>query len=348
MPSPNKQVIFSKIPTTYPLSGEHITVQTSSIDLDAPLGESQFILKLLVLSVDPYMRGRMRDSSVKSYFPAFTLGEPMNGGSMSVVLKSNNNKFKEGDLVYGGMGSFQEYILVTKETEALYVVRNDPKKTGIPLTNYVGALGMPGMTAYVGLFKYGAPKKGETIYISAASGAVGQLVGQISKTLGLYVVGSAGSDDKVAYLKEIGFDAAFNYKTADDLTEKLREVCPKGIDIYFENVGGQMLEAVLNNCNLFGRIIACGMISQYNRERPEGIHNLMLVVGKRLRMEGFIFSDETEMEEAFRKDMTKWVLEDKFKYRETVAIGIEQTPQAMYDMLIGNNFGKQVVKVADL
>ncbi|KAI9499164.1 hypothetical protein BDB00DRAFT_948886 [Zychaea mexicana] len=348
--TPNKQVIFSKVPTTYPVPGEHITVQDSTIDLTAPLEEGQFILKLLTLSVDPYMRGRMRDASIKSYSPAFPLGKPMTGDTMNVVVKSNNANFKEGDLVYGktGCGIFAEYSVISKGMEPMFEVRNEPKETGLPITNYVGVLAMPGMTAYVGLLKFGAPKKGETLYVSAASGAVGQLVGQIGKTLGLHVVGSAGSDDKVAYLKEIGFDAAFNYKKVDNLTEKLREVCPNGIDIYFENVGGQMLEAVITNCNQFGRIVACGMISQYNREKPEGIHNLMQVVAKRLRIEGFIVGDSVEMKEPFRKDMTKWLLEGKIKYRETVANGIEQTPQAMVDVLRGDNFGKQVVKVADL
>ncbi|KAI9278688.1 hypothetical protein BDA99DRAFT_455583 [Phascolomyces articulosus] len=348
--TPNKQVIFAKIPTTYPVPGEHIKVEDSAIDLDAPLAEGSFILKLLALSVDPYMRGRMRDASIESYLPAFPLGKPMTGDTMNVVVKSNNPNFKEGDLVYGktACGIFSEYSVITKELEPYFEVRNDPKETGLPITNYVGVLGMPGMTAYVGLLKFGAPKKGETLYVSAASGAVGQLVGQIGKTLGMYVTGSAGSDEKVEYLKEIGFDAAFNYKKVDNLTEKLKEVCPKGIDVYFENVGGQMLEAVIDNMNKFGRIVACGMISQYNREKPEGIHNLMQVVAKRLRIEGFIVGDSVEMIEPFRKDMTQWLLEGKIKYRETVADGIDQTPYALIDVLNGRNFGKQVVNVANL
>ncbi|KAI9243750.1 hypothetical protein BDA99DRAFT_429140 [Phascolomyces articulosus] len=343
----NKEVRFSKIPTTYPFPGEHLTVSETNIDLDAPLKEGEFLLKLLVLSVDPYMRARMRDPSIKSYFPPFSVGKPMNGGTVSVVVKSNNDKFKEGDIVTG-FSNFQEYTLGTKETAPAFEVRKEPKENGIPLTNFVGILGMPGLTAYAGLLRYGKPKEGETLYISAASGAVGQIVGQLGKVLGLYVVGSAGSDDKVEYLKEIGFDDAFNYKTAGDLTTKLAEVCPKGIDIYFENVGGKMLEAVINNCNAFGRIVACGMISQYNLEKPEGIHNIMQVVTKRLRIEGFIVSDSADMEQDFRRDMIKWISEGKIKYRETVVDGIEATPQAMIDMLQGKNFGKQVIKVADL
>ncbi|KAI8140402.1 hypothetical protein BJV82DRAFT_581365 [Fennellomyces sp. T-0311] len=345
----NKQVIFSKVPTGYPVPGEDITVQESTFDLDAPVAEGEFVLKLLALSVDPYMRGRMRDPAIKSYSPAFPLGKPMTGDTMNVVVKSNNPNFKEGDLVYGltGCGVFSEYFTVTKQMVPFFEVRNDPKETGLPISNYVGVLAMPGMTAYVGLLKFGAPKKGETLYVSAASGAVGQLVGQIGKTLGLHVVGSAGSDEKVAYLKEIGFDGAFNYKTSDT-NEKLSELCPNGIDIYFENVGGEMLEAVIDHANQFGRIIACGMISQYNREKPQGIHNLMKVVAKRLRIEGFIVGDSVEMKAPFRKDMTKWLLDGQIKYRETIADGIDKTPQALVDVLRGNNFGKQVVKVADL
>ncbi|KAJ8658771.1 hypothetical protein O0I10_005497 [Lichtheimia ornata] len=348
-PTPNSQVIFSKIPTTYPVAGEHMTINHTTIDLDAPLGDGEILIKQLVLSVDPYMRGRMRDPSIESYIPAFTLGKPMTGDSMGVCLKSNNPHFKEGDYIYGvsGHGAFENYVVVPAAETKFYVVRNEPKTNGLPITNYVGVLALPGLTAYVGLLKYGKPKAGETLYVSAASGAVGQIVGQIGKVLGLHVVGSAGSDEKVQYLKEIGFDAAFNYKTCD-VDGKLGELCPNGIDVYFENVGGKMLEAVINHANRFGRIVACGMVSQYNREKPEGIHNLMQVVTKRLRIEGFIVGDSAaEMEEQFRKDVTQWLLEGKIKYREDIAYGIEKTPDALIAVLRGENFGKQVVKIAD-
>ncbi|ORY98168.1 hypothetical protein BCR43DRAFT_557123 [Syncephalastrum racemosum] len=345
----NKQVLFTKIPTTFPVAGEHMQVKESSFDLDVSLAENEYVIKNLALSVDPYMRGRMRDASIKSYSPAFPLNKPMTGNTMSVVVKSNNPEVKEGDLVYGttGAGVFEEYTKVTGPLLNYYKVRNDPKSTGLPITNYLGVLGMPGMTAYVGLKKFGNPKAGETLYVSAASGAVGQLVGQIGKVLGMHVVGSAGSDEKVAYLKEIGFDGAFNYKTSD-ANQKLGELCPKGIDVYFENVGGAMLEAVINHMNWYGRIVACGMISQYNREKPEGVHNLMQVVAKRLRIEGFIVGDSMDMEAEFMKQVTEWLQQGKIKYRESVADGIEKTPDALIDVLRGNNFGKQVVKIADL
>ncbi|CEP09046.1 hypothetical protein [Parasitella parasitica] len=342
----NTQIIFAQIPTTYPEEGKHMLVKKSEIDLDAEIPQGSVLLKTLCLSVDPYMRGRMRDASIKSYSPAFALNQPMNGHVMALVLKSNNDKFKVGDYVYG-MSSFGEYVVVPEAYTAGLEVRNEAKDSGLPLTNYIGVLGMPGMTAYVGLIKFGKPKKGESLYVSAASGAVGQLVGQIGKMLGLYVVGSAGSDEKVEHLKQIGFDGAFNYKTKDT-KEALAELFPKGIDIYFENVGGKMLEDVIANANRYARIVCCGMISQYNTTEPYGVRNLIQVVGKSLEIRGFIVSDSPEMREPFRKDMTKWLLEDGFKYRECIAEGIEKTPQALIDVLRGENFGKQVVKVADL
>ncbi|KAI8332630.1 hypothetical protein BC941DRAFT_436101 [Chlamydoabsidia padenii] len=342
----NTQIIFSKVPTTYPVVGEHITVNKTDFDLDAPLADGEFILKTLVLSVDPYMRGRMRDSSVKSYSPAFPLGQPMTGHTVKEVVKSKSANFKEGDYVYG-MGTFEEYFKLNDQIAKAYglVVRNDPKTNGIPISNYVGILGMPGMTAYVGLYKIGEIKKGETIYISAASGAVGQVAGQIAKTQGLRVVGSAGSDEKVAHLKSIGFDGAFNYKT-EDIDAKLRELCPNGIDVYFENVGGKMLEIVLTQMNKFGRIIACGMISQYNLAEAEKTGGLITIIGKSIKFQGFIVSDHPELEAPFLKDVTQMILDKKIQYQETHAEGIEKTPEALLDVLKGKNFGKQVVDVA--
>jgi NADPH-dependent curcumin reductase CurA len=197
------------------------------------------------------------------------------------------------------------------------------------------------------LYVIGQPKEGETIFISAASGAVGQLVGQLAKQSGLHVVGSAGSDEKVEYLKTIGFDEAFNYKTKD-VNQALSETCPNGIDIYFENVGGETLEAVISKMNVKGRVVCCGMISQYNTQTPYGVRNLINVVGKRLRLEGFIVSDYPEKEPEFLEKVIPLIKEGKIKYQETFSEGIETTPQALLDVLKGVNFGKQVVKVAKL
>jgi NADPH-dependent curcumin reductase CurA len=218
----------------------------------------------------------------------------------------------------------------------------------VPLSWYLGVLGMPGMTAYVGLLDIGKPKAGETVYVSAAAGAVGQIVGQLARMQGCRVVGSAGSDDKVAWLtREAGYDAAFNYKTSGPLGAALGEHCPKGIDVYFENVGGAMLDAVLTRMNVRGRIAACGMISQYNLEQPEGVHNLMAVVGNRLTIQGFIVSDHFDRLPQFIQQMTGWLADGKVVYREDVAEGIENAPAAFIGMLKGENFGKQVVKIAD-
>ncbi|KAL9555038.1 hypothetical protein MBANPS3_002548 [Mucor bainieri] len=336
----NTQVIFTKVPTAYPTEGEHMIIRKSEIDLDAELLPGAILVKTLCLSVDPYMRGRMRDASIQSYSPAFPIDGPMSGHTMTSVVKSNNDKFKEGDIVYG-MSGFSEYALIPEAEAAQLEVRNDAKDSGLPLTNYIGVLGMPGMTAYVGLIKWGKPKKGEYLYVSAAAGAVGQLVGQIGKVLGLHVVGSAGSDEKVEFLKSIGFDGAFNYKTTDT-KEAFAKLLPNGIDIYFENVGGQMLEDVIDHANKNARIVCCGMISQYNTTEPHGVRNLMQVIVKALEIRGFIVGDSPEMQEPFRKDMTKW-LQGGMKYRESVADGIEKTPQALIDVLKGINVGKQVV-----
>ncbi len=207
---------------------------------------------------------------------------------------------------------------------------------------------MPGMTAYVGLLDIGQPKEGETVYVSAASGAVGQIVGQIAKIKGCRVTGSAGSDAKVGFLiNELGFDAAFNYKTVDSLGAGLMEVCPDGNDVYFENVGGKMLDAVLMNINPFGRIVACGMISQYNLKEPEGVKYLGQVVGKKLRIQGFIVSDHMNRRAAFQRDVGGWLKSGQLKYREDIAQGLDNAPAAFIGMLKGENMGKQVVQIGE-
>ncbi|KAG1046420.1 hypothetical protein G6F46_001668 [Rhizopus delemar] len=346
----NKQVLFTKIPTGFPEPGEHMQIKETTLDLDAPLQKGEFILKQLVFSVDPYMRGRMRDASIESYAPAFGLNEPMTGDTMGVVLRSNHPDYKVDDLVYGrtARGAFEEYSRVTaEEAKKSYVVRNDAKQNGLPLRHYVGVLGMPGMTAYYGLHEIGKPKRGETLYVSAASGAVGQLVGQFGKALGLYVVGSAGSDEKVDYLKSIGFDAAFNYKQGS-IDHNLAKHCPKGIDIYYENVGGEMLDAVLAHANNYSRVVVCGMISQYNREKPEPLFNVINVLVKRMTVQGFIIMDHPDFEEKFLKDVTALLLDGRITYREDIAKGIEKTPEALCNVLRGVNFGKQVVEIAEL
>jgi NADPH-dependent curcumin reductase CurA len=348
MATTNTRVIFAKCPTEYPVPGEHLIVETVPFDAAATdLAEGEILLKNLVLSVDPYMRGRMRPSTIKSYFPAFELNNVFEGHGVSEVIKSANENFKVGDRVYGLIG-WEEYTHVPASI-ALPKMFNHIKNSEFPLTYYVGALGMPGMTAYVGMYKYAQPiKKGETLFISAAAGAVGQLVGQIGKHEGLRVVGSVGDDAKVEYiLKECGFDAAFNYKK-HDTGEKLKELCPNGIDIYFENVGGRTLEHVIDNANNFARIVACGMISQYNTQNPYPVRNLSSIVGKRIRIQGFIFSDSAdEYAERFYRDMETWLKSGQMKYKEDIVEGIANAPEAFVGMLKGKNFGKKVIKIAD-
>ncbi|RUS22456.1 hypothetical protein BC937DRAFT_89063 [Endogone sp. FLAS-F59071] len=344
----NTQVYFRKVPTTYPVNGEHIEVVKTPFSADTvELADGDFLIKNLVLSVDPYMRGRMRNQTKKSYSPAFAIDAVLNGAGVSVVLRSKNENFKAGDYVYGLIG-WEEYTVVRAAMAGSFQLRNEAKDSGLPISNYIGVLGMPGMTAYIGLYKFANMKAGETLFVSAAAGAVGQLVGQIGKINGLHVVGSVGDDSKAKYLiDECDFDAVFNYKTTN-VAEGLAEHCPNGVDIYFENVGGKTLEAVIDAANNFARIVVCGMISQYNLENPEPVHNLVQIIGKRIRMEGFIVGDSAaEYRPAFVKDVTTWLKEGKIQYKEDVAVGIENAPEAFIGMLKGKNFGKQVVKIAD-
>ncbi|KAI1312600.1 hypothetical protein EDD11_002946 [Mortierella claussenii] len=339
----NKSVIFLKHPTEYPVPGEHFAVETK--ELHADLKANDVLVRNLFISLDPYMRGRMKDSD-KSYTAGFQLNQPLNGGGVSEVVESKNDAFPVGTVVTGMVG-WEEYSVIPG-AHGLHAIPNarDPK---IPLSAHIGVLGMPGMTAYSSLKIIGQPKAGETIFISAASGAVGQLVGQMAKKLGLRVIGSAGSDEKVEYLlKDLKFDAAFNYKKGSIL-ENLHAAAPKGIDIYYENVGGETLEAALEAMNIHGRVIACGMISVYNTPHPYGVKNLFHIIGKRITMRGFIVTDFAEECGAdFVKDVSSWLSNGEIIYKEDIAVGIENAPDAFVGMLKGKNFGKQVVKISDL
>ncbi len=332
----NRQITLKSRPEGW--AGEE-NFELTEAAMPEPTGDD-VVVRNLYLSVDPYMRGRMREA--RSYVPPFELGKPLQGGAVGQVAASNNASYREGDLVQGLLG-WEDYSLVP---EGRGLMKLEPGAA--PLSYYLGVLGMPGMTAWVGMLDIGQPKSGETAVISAASGAVGQIAGQIGKLKGARVVGSAGRDDKVAYLlAELGFDAAFNYKTVSSLDEAMAEACPDGIDVYFENVGGKMLEAVLEHVNLHARIVACGMISQYNLTEPEGIHNLFKVVGNRVKIQGFIVSDHFDRLPQFLAEMSGWLKDGKIIYREDVAEGLENTPAAFIRMLKGENFGKQVVHLAD-
>ncbi len=310
--------------------------EVASVEVDEP-GEGQFVVRNHFMSVDPYMRGRMRD--VKSYTPPFQIGQAMDGGSVGEVVASQNETFPVGSFVSGGQGWREYYI-----SDGTGQQQIDPSLA--PLSAFLGVLGMPGLTAYAGLLAIGEPKEGETVMVSAAAGAVGSLVGQIAKIKGCRAVGSAGSDDKVQHLvDDLGFDAAFNYKTAE-LHPALAEHCPKGIDVYFENVGGAMLEAVLLHMRPFGRIPVCGMIAHYNDTEPKpGPKTLISVIPNRLKIQGFIVTDYAGMAPDFHREVGGWLKEGKIQYRETVVEGIDNAPSAFIDLLNGVNTGKMVVKL---
>lgn len=311
--------------------------QIAEVSIPAPK-EGEILVQNVYISVDPYMRGRMVDR--KSYTPPFQLGETITGGSIGKVINSNLENYQVGDYVLNFSG-WREYFI----SDGAGLTKVDP--SALPLQSYLGAAGMPGMTAYVGLLDIGQPKAGETVYVSAAAGAVGSIVCQIAKIKGCRVVGSAGSDRKVDWLlNKIGVDAAFNYKKADNLTLELKKHCPKGIDIYFENVGGKHLEAVLSNMNPFGRIPVCGMISQYNDTAPQpGPNNLAVIIGNRLLLKGFIVSDHYDQLPQFHADMAVWIKAGKLTWEETIVEGIENTPKAFIGLFTGENLGKMLVRV---
>ncbi|KAI8005179.1 2-alkenal reductase (NADP(+)-dependent) [Camellia lanceoleosa] len=323
------------------LKESDMVVKTGTIHLQLPEDSKNAILvKNLYLSCDPYMRRRMRKLE-DSYVESFTPGSPITGFGVARVLDSGHPNFKKGDLVWGRT-RWEEYSIIT-ELESVFKIQN----TDVPLSYYTGILGMPGMTAYVGFYEICSPKQGDYVFISAASGAVGQLVGQFAELLGCYVVGSAGTKEKVDLLKnKFGFDEAFNYKEEDDLEAALKRYFPNGIDIYFENVGGKMLDAVLVNMRLHGRIAVCGMISQYNLEQPEGVHNLFCLITKRVRMEGFIVFDYYHLYPKFLEMILPRIKGGKITYVEDVAEGLESAPAALIGLFSGCNVGKQVVVVA--
>ncbi|KAJ9050019.1 hypothetical protein DSO57_1018452 [Entomophthora muscae] len=340
----NKKVIYKKIPIGLPTEKETFNIVQADIDIDnTKLAPDTVLVRNLYVSLDPYMRGRMRDPRVRSYVPAFKLDTVLETLAVAEVVKTASDRLKVGDIV-SVMSKCENYSVV--KAKGCTLIDN---KYGIPLTYYLSVLGLPGLTAFIGLFKIGCPKAGETMFVSGASGAVGQIVGQLAKLRGLRVVGSAGTDEKVNYLtKELNFDAAFNYKKTKNLISTLKELCPSGIDIYFDNVGGETLEAALSLCNDFARVPLCGMISQYN-SGPKDMHpikNLILAVPRRIRLEGFIATDDHgELQAQFIKEVTQLVVEKKIKISETIDDGVENIPSSLISMFSGRNNGKQLVKL---
>ncbi len=302
-----------------------------------PPGDGEVLVRNIWMSVDPYMRGRMIER--KSYVPPFQVGEVLQGGAVGEVVASNADGFAPGDVVLHMMG-WREYCVAS----ANGLTKIDPNVA--PLQAYLGVLGMPGMTAYAGLLRIGEPKEGETVFVSAASGAVGAIVCQIAKIKGCRVVGSVGSEEKAEWLRSLGVDAVINYKTCDNLLGALREAAPDGVDVYFENVGGEHLTAALEAMNPFGRIVVCGMISGYNDvERQPGPPNLFNIIGKNLKMQGFIVTQLWDMHPAFLKDMAQWIPAGKIQWKETIEEGVDKAPLAFQNLFTGDNFGKMLVRL---
>jgi NADPH-dependent curcumin reductase CurA len=332
----NKQILLASRPTGWVAESNFMLAESEP---GSP-ADGEVLVRNIYMSVDPYMRGRMND--MKSYIPPFQVGEVLQAGVVGQVLESKFDGIHAGDHVMGMLG-WENYSV--SDGRLLRKVPSGPA----PLSYYLGILGMPGMTAYVGLTKIAEARAGDNVFVTAASGAVGSVVGQLAKILGCRVAGSAGSDDKVALLKEeLGYDAGFNYKTSESLSDSVREACPEGVDVLFENVGGDIFEAALWNMRDYGRVALCGMISDYNLEEPRpGPRGMALIVGRRLRIQGFIVTDHPEACEEYVGKAIGWLQEGKLKYRESIVEGIENAPQAFIDLLKGNHTGKQIVQLSE-
>jgi NADPH-dependent curcumin reductase CurA len=330
----NKVILLNKRPVGKPVlddfrfSSDAIPVPTSG----------DVLLKTLYVSVDPYLRGRMSDS--KSYVPSFEIGKPIQSGIIAEVIDSTHSEFTKGDFV-SGILEWKEYQI--SDGKGLKKVDQNISA----LSSYLGILGMTGITAYLGLIEIGAPKKGETIVVSGAAGAVGSVVGQIGKILGCTVVGITGSDEKAELLKsKFKFDSAINYKTVPDLNAAIRNACPKGVDIYFDNVGGEISDAVLANINKHARLPVCGAISLYNETKvPVGPRIQTILLTKSAMMRGFIVGDFASKFPEVVRQLAVWLKEGKLTYSETLVYGFENIPQAFLDLFEGKNEGKMIVKI---
>ncbi len=300
--------------------------------------DGEVLLKTKYVSVDPYLRGRMRDQ--ESYVEPFQLNKPVESGIIAEVVASNNNNFKTGDFV-NGMLQWKEFQ--TSSGKGLNKV--DPDKAS--LSAYLGILGLTGLTAHISLEKIGNLKKGETLLVSGASGAVGSTVGQIGKIKGCHVVGIAGTDEKLELMKDkFGFDKGINYKTTDDIKKAISDACPDGVDVYFDNVGGEILDAAMENINKDGRVINCGAIALYNKtEVPTGPRYEGTMVQKTVLMQGFLVRDHAKEFGPATKQLAQWLNEGKLTYEETIVEGFENIPQAFLDLFEGKNKGKMVVKI---
>jgi NADPH-dependent curcumin reductase len=327
----NRRVLLASRPAGW-VSEDNFRLEAAPVPAPA---DGEVLVRNLWLSLDPYMRGRMSDA--KSYVKGVDIGEVMVGQTVGEVVESKNPAFKKGDKVLTQLGW------------QLYGVSRDLAKLenkSVPLSYYLGMLGMPGMTAYFGLKEIGQPKPGETVVVSAASGAVGSVVGQLAKVWGCRAVGIAGGAQKCAYvIRELGFDACVDYK-AGNLQRDLKQACPKGVDVYFDNVGGETLDTLLRHMNLASRIVVCGLISEYNATEPYGLKNIRAVLVNRIRIQGMIVFDWKARYGEALNALAGYYGEGKLKYRESVVEGLDNAPKGLIALLKGENFGKQLVKLA--
>jgi NADPH-dependent curcumin reductase CurA len=329
----NRQILLKSRPEGAPSADNF---QLTEAPIPEP-GDGEVLMRTLYLSLDPYMRGRM--SAAKSYAAPAAVGQPMVGGTVGEIVASRNAKYAVGDIVLG-YGGWQDYAV----SNGAGLRKLDP--SAAPVSIALGVLGMPGMTAYVGLLEIGQPKGGETVVVAAASGAVGSVVGQIAKIKGCRAVGIAGGPEKCRFVaEELEFDACVDHR-AQDFSRRLEAACPKGIDVYFENVGGAVQQAVWPLLNDFARIPVCGLIAQYNATAPMPGPDMFSVLRKRLLLRGFIVTDFAAKQAEFLRDMGEWVRSGRVKYREHVVDGLENAPESFLGLLQGKNFGKMLVRVA--
>lgn len=311
--------------------------ELATVTLPEP-GPGEVLVRNRWMSVDPYMRGRMYDRP--SYVPPFRIGAALEGGAIGEVITSADPAFAPGDLVSSMWGWREAFVMPAASLRKL------PPLQGVPPQAFLGVLGMPGLTAWAGLTQIAEPKAGETLFVSGGAGAVGSAVAQIGKIVGLTVIASAGSDSKCDWLRSVGVDRVINYRTAGNLLEAVRAAAPRGIDIYFDNVGGEHLEVALELARPFARLVECGMIDQYNAtEARPGPRNLIYIIGKSLKMQGFIVTQFQHLEPEFQQRMMGWIRDGRIRWEETVFEGIERAPEAFIGLFEGANTGKMLVKL---
>lgn len=331
----NRRWVLAKRPLGVPQADDFKLEQAALPELQ----DGQALIRVEHISVDPGMRSRL---SGDSYAPALPIGATIESAGVGKVVTSRNAKLKEGALVWGGFGWQTHFVSDGRGVQAL---DGEIYKGNIKPTAAIGVFGIPGLTAFFGMFEIGKPKEGNIVLVSSAAGTVGATAGQIAKILGCTAIGLAGSDAKCAYLKEIGFDVAINYKTAGDLTAAFKQAAPKGIDIYFDNVGAETLDAAIVNMRKHGRIVVSGQIAEYNTDNPRGIRHTLPFITQRLRMEGLVVYDYAVQFNDARAQMAEWVREGKLSYREEIIEGLEQAPAAFIGLFTGESFGRRLVRV---